>query len=230
MIGSISDHQLSLLPNINEIRERDFPLFERKGRIYLDSTATSQEPQTVKNAMHEYRCNTIRGSNHSKNSLEAREAENQFEEAREKLLNFFGAGNYILCFTSGTTDSSNWLATRFPFKRDDLLILTNIEHNSQLVTFRNIARVYGAKIKFIPENAITGQIDLYTLNKLVKKHKKGKILINLIHASNVTGVINPVQEVRKIIGERGFIYLDMAQSAGHMPINLDELDVDSDDI
>lgn len=226
MIESISDLEFSLLPNIDEIRERDFPLFEKNGRIYLDSTATSQEPQSVKNEIHEYRSSRIRGSNHSKNSFEARQAEVHFEEAREKIRLFFRASNYILCFTSGTTESSNWIATRFPFRKGDLLILTDIEHNSQIVTFRNLAARCGVIIEFIPENASNGQIDLDILNSVVKKHRGGKILINLIHASNVTGVINSVRDVRKIIGERGFIYLDMAQSAGHMPIDLDELDVD----
>ncbi|MGE5355221.1 MAG: aminotransferase class V-fold PLP-dependent enzyme [Deltaproteobacteria bacterium] len=226
MIESISDHQLFLLPNVNDIRAKDFPLFETKRRIYLDSTATSQEPQSVKNIMHEYRSNTIRGSNHSKNSQEARTADQDFEESRLKLSDFFNAGNYILCFTSGTTDSSNWIATRFPFEKDDLLVLTNMEHNSQIVTCRNLAHKHGVKIEYIPENVSTGQIDLEILSEVINKHRKGKILLNLVHASNVTGIINPVAEARKIIGDRGYIYLDMAQSAGHLQVDLDELDVD----
>jgi len=215
-----------LLSNVHKIRELDFPLFDASGRIYLDSTATTQEPQSVKNIMHEYQTQPIGGSNHSKNSLEARRANDRFEEARQKLQLFFNAKNYIVAFSGGTTDSSNWVATRFPFKKGDMLILTNIEHNSQIVTARNMARRVGVHIEYVPENDVTGQIDLEKLRSIVSNRKKGKILLNLVHASNVTGVINRVREIRNIMGERGFIYLDMAQSAGHIPIDLDALDID----
>lgn len=214
------------LPNVHEIRALDFPLFDAYNRIYLDSSATTQEPQSVKNLMYDYRSHTLRGSNHSKNSTEAREANLRFEEAREKLELFFNAKNYIVAFTGGTTDSSNWLALRFPFEKDDLLILTCIEHNSQIVTARNMAQKMGAKIEYIPDNPTNGQIDLVKLHSVISNHKKGKILLNLVHSSNVTGIINPVREIRQMMGERGFIYLDMAQTAGHCPIDLDSLDVD----
>ena len=215
-----------LLPDIQEIRAVDFPLLVNTGRIYLDSTATSQEPQSVKNRMHLYRSQTIRGSNHSKNSTEAREAQYAFEEVRQKLIKFFHAQNYIVGFTGGTTDSSNWVATRFPFKRGDLLVLTDVEHNSQIVTARNMARRAGADVAYVPANARDGRIDLNALRAIVNKRKKGNILLDLVHVSNVTGIINPVKEIRNIIGKRGFIYLDMAQSAGHIPIDLDLLDID----
>ncbi|WP_455369602.1 aminotransferase class V-fold PLP-dependent enzyme, partial [[Eubacterium] cellulosolvens] len=71
-----------------------------------------------------------------------------------------------------------------------------------------------------------GRLDIEYLKKIVSETKSGKILLNLIHVSNLSGIINPVKEIRRILGDRGFIYLDIAQSAGHMPINLDELDVD----
>lgn len=215
-----------LLPNIDKIRSRDFPLFEKYGRIYLDSTATSQEPQSVKDKMHEYRSTHIRGSNHSKNSAEAREAQQRQEESREKLKRFFGSYNYLTGFTAGTTDSSNWVATRFPFEKGDVLVITEAEHNSQILTARNMAREKGADVYYVPVNLPDGRLDLERFRKIVSQRKKGKILLDLVHASNVSGVINPVEEIREILGNRGFIYLDMAQSAGHIPINLDKLDVD----
>jgi cysteine desulfurase/selenocysteine lyase len=214
------------LSNIKEIRKKDFPIFDNVKRIYLDTAATSQEPLLVKEKIHEYRINHIRGSNHSKHSSEAVEAKEKYEQSRKKLQDFFHASNYIVVFTSGTTGTSNWIATRFPLTGEDLLIITEAEHNSQIVTARNIARKVGADICYIPVFLPEGDLNLDVLKKVVSKRKSGKILLNLVHASNVSGIINPVKEIRKILGNNGFIYLDLAQSAGHMPIHLDDLDVD----
>jgi cysteine desulfurase/selenocysteine lyase len=215
-----------LLKDVDSIRKSDFPLFDKEKRVYLDSTATSQEPQSVKDRMHEYRSTHIRGSDHSKNSAEAREAQSRHDEARQKLMDFFNSHDYIVGFTSGTTDSSNWVASRFPFEKGDALLITEAEHNSQILTARNMAKDKGVDVSYVPVTLPEGRLNLDYLRKFVSKRKKGKILLNLVHASNVSGVINPVREIRDIIGDKGFIYLDMAQSAGHMPIDLDSLDID----
>jgi cysteine desulfurase/selenocysteine lyase len=215
-----------LLEDVETIRGRDFPLLDRSQRVYLDSTATSQEPQPVKDRMHDYRRANLRGSNHSKNSAEAREAQLRHDEARQKLIAFFNSHNYLVGFTGGTTDSSNWVASRFPFEKGDALLITEAEHNSQILTARNLAREKGADVCYIPITLPEGRLDLKYLKEVVSKRKKGKVLLNLVHVSNVSGVINPVSEIRQILGDRGFIYLDMAQSAGHLPIDLDALDVD----
>ena len=215
-----------LLPNIAEIREKDFPLFERLKRVYLDSTATSQEPQSIKDKMYKYRSNNLRGSNHSKNSAEAREAQKQYDAARTNLVGFFSSNNYLTGFTGGTTDTSNWIATRFPFEKGDRLILTEAEHNSQILTVRNIASKYGVEVRYVACSKDDGRLDLSQLRNIMAERKSGKTLLNLVHVSNVTGVVNPVEEIREIMGDDGFIYLDMAQSAGHKRINLDKLDVD----
>jgi len=224
--GSEQELFPGLLPDVQAIRGRDFPLFDMTKRAYLDSTATSQEPQSVKNRMHEYRSTHLRGSNHSKNSAEAREAQTMNEEARQKVKRFFNSNRYVVGFTSGTTDSSNWIASRFPFEEGDALLITEAEHNSQVLTARNLAWARGADIHYIHTILPEGRLDLGHLKKIVSKRKRGKILLQLVHVSNVSGVINPVDEIRDVLGDRGFIYLDMAQSAGHLPINLDGLDVD----
>jgi len=215
-----------LLHDVYEIRKRDFPLFDRLGRVYLDNAATTQEPQSVRDKMNQYRTSHLRGSSHAKNSAEAREAQYMFDESRRKLESFFNARNYVIGFTGGTTDTSNWIATRFPFKKDDLLLLTGMEHNSQILTARNFAKSAGAEVAYVPVSMPEGRLSLDHLEDIVSKRKKGKILLNLVHASNVTGVINPVEKIRGILGDRGFVYLDMAQSAGHMPVDLDKMDVD----
>lgn len=216
-----------LLPEVHEIRKRDFPLFDQKQRIYLDTTATSQEPQSVKDRMYEYRTSIIRGSNHSRNSAEAREAQHRLEEARRTLERFFKASNYTAVFTSGTTASSNWVALRFGFRKGDLVLIPLMEHHSQMLTHRRLAEQAGAAVRFVPVTRPEGRLDLDALERLVAARRdKNRILMSLSHVSNVSGVVNPVAEVKRILGKRGILYLDIAQSSGHMPIDLDKLDVD----
>ncbi|MFH1785615.1 MAG: aminotransferase class V-fold PLP-dependent enzyme [Candidatus Micrarchaeota archaeon] len=213
-----------LLPNIETIRGTDFPLFGANGRVYLDSGATSQEPKTVMERMMNYRTSTIRGSNHSKMSVEARRAQEEYENAKSKLRRFFEANNYHIVFTSGTTGSSNLLATRFAYDRDTVVLMTGAEHNSQIVTARNFASASGVRYGYVPVS-LDGRMDIDKLRYVTRQHT-GTILLNLVHVSNVTGVVNDVEMIRKAVGDRVFIYLDMAQSAGHIPIDLDSLGVD----
>jgi len=176
--------------------------------------------------MDDYRRTHIRGSSHSEHSAEAREANTQFNDAKRKLQNFFLANNYHVVFTGGTTDSSNSMASRFPFNEGDLLLLTEMEHHSQMLTHRKLAGKCGTDVMYVPICLPDGRLDIDHMKRIVSQRRRGNILLNLVHVSNVTGVINPVKEIRDILGDRGCIYLDMAQSAGHLPINLDDLDVD----
>jgi len=222
--------ETKLFPGLNyfvhKLRTNEFPFLDYSRRIYLDSTATSQEPLSVINKIYKYRTNYVRGSNHSKNSKEARRVQEAYEESKRKLTDFFCATDYQIGFTSGTTGSSNLIATRFPFKKGDLLLITEMEHNSQILTARNFAKMQGATVKYIPISYPDGRLDLDYLKKVVDSWKTGKILLNLVHVSNVSGVINPIKKIRNILGADSYIYLDMAQSAGHMPINLNKLAVD----
>ncbi|MFA6530806.1 MAG: aminotransferase class V-fold PLP-dependent enzyme [Candidatus Micrarchaeia archaeon] len=213
-----------LLPHIDEIRGREFPLFGKHGRVYLDSGATSQEPRSVMERMFEYRLSHLRGSNHSVHSAEARQAQEDYEGAKAKLRSFFHANDYGIAFTSGTTGSSNLLATRFNYDGISLVLATEAEHNSQIVTARNCADAAGVGFNLVPVLR-DGSVDFDEFNYILKK-STGRILFNLVHASNVTGAINNVEKIRQIAGDRVLIYLDMAQSAGHIPIDLGELGVD----
>ena len=218
-----------MIPEVYDIRDEDFPQLDAHGRVYLDSGATSQEPNSVKERMHRYKMHEIRGSNHSENSVEARHAQEGYESARANVQEFFGAHDYSVAFTSGTTGSSNAVASRFPFTRGDLLLLTEMEHNSQIMTARNAARRAHAHVEYVPVDH-EGYLDLDALDAILAKQGDGRVLMNLVHASNVTGIVNPVREIREIIdrrvGDRGFMYLDVAQSAGHIPIDLDDLGPD----
>jgi cysteine desulfurase/selenocysteine lyase len=215
-----------LLQNIGEIRVKEFPNLDKLGRVYLDNGATTQVPKSVIDRMHEYRTSHLRGSNHSENSDEAGEYQARYEEAKEKISRFFGARNYHIALTSGTTAASNLLGARFLFEPGDLLLITDMEHNSQVLTVRNYAKKSGADVRYVPVVLPEGRLDLDALQKIVSESKATRILLMLVHVSNVTGVINPIKQIRKMMGDRALIYLDMAQSAGHMPINLYELGAD----
>jgi selenocysteine lyase/cysteine desulfurase len=124
--------------------------------------------------MYQYRKSVIRGSNHSKNSAEAREAQSRFEEAREKIQKFFRADNYHVIFTSGTTNSSNWIAERFDFRRGDMVLIPLMEHHSQMLTHKNLAGKNDIPFKFVPVTRPEGRLDLEASknNQRMKRTRK----------------------------------------------------------
>jgi cysteine desulfurase/selenocysteine lyase len=213
-----------LLSQVETIREQEFPCFIRDRRVYFDNGATTQEPSSVIKEANAYRLEHTRGSAHSKNSAEARRTSELFDAARHELASFFQAKNYAVAFTSGTTGSSNFLAGTFPFTLEDLLVISELDHNSQVLTPRQQAERAGAKVAQIRQSQ--GRMDLEHLAEIVQEHPQGNILVTIIHGSNVTGSITDPKLVREIIGEKPFLYLDMAQTAGHIPITLDDRVVD----
>jgi cysteine desulfurase/selenocysteine lyase len=122
--------------------------------------------------MSEYRQAFPRGSNHSKNSAEARRIGEDVHAAKEKVRSFFGAHDYELAITSGTTESSRLIATRADFKADDIAMITYMEHTSSMVTQRNFARQAGARVKYVPVLLPCGRLDLNELSRISKKRKE----------------------------------------------------------
>ncbi len=221
---NIKEQLQQIFPNQDVIRQRDFPLLDKLNRIYLDNTATAQEPFTVINRMHEFRLTHIRGSNHSENSVEAKTYDKLVDEVRKKLVSFFHASNYCVVFTKNTTESSNIVGCRFPFDKDSTLIATEMEHNSEIVTSANMCYKAGGKVQFAPIDK-QGRLDLEKLDELIRQ-AKGMVLLNIVHIANFTGLINPIGEIKKRYGDKIFVYADLAQSGGHLAINLDEMNVD----
>jgi len=221
---TIKEELNQIFPQQDEIRQHDFPLLDKLNRIYLDNTATSQEPFSVINQMHEFRLHTIRGSNHSENSFEAKHYDTLLKEVRQKVSDFFHASNYCIVFTKNTTESSNLIGCRFPFDQDSTLIVTEMEHNSEIVTSANMCQKTGGKVQYAPID-VNGRLDLEKLDDLIQQ-AKGKVLLNIVHIANFTGLINPLKEIKKRYGDKIFVYADLAQSGGHLPINLNEMNVD----
>ncbi len=209
---------------------KDFPILNRtvhgKPLVYLDSAATSQKPHQVIQAMVEcyecYNANVHRGV-HSL-SMEATE---RYELARRKVADFIHAPSASqVIFTRNTTESINLVA--FAWARQhvgpgDNILVTEMEHHSNLVPWQRLAAERDAKLRFIPVTD-EGTLDLSSLDSLMTPRTR---LVAIIHVSNFLGTINPVQEICRRAHQAGArVLVDGAQSVPHMPVNVQEMDCD----
>ncbi|HVH30236.1 MAG TPA: cysteine desulfurase [bacterium] len=208
----------------------DFPLLNRsvhgKPFVYLDNAATSQKPRRVIDALvryySDYNANVHRGI-----YAIAEEATRRYEESRAKVAAFIGARRpEELVFTRGTTEAINLVAYawgRANIHAGDEILLTEMEHHSNLVPWQLLAAQTGAALKFIPFDG-HGVLQLDAYERLLSERTK---LVALTHVSNVLGTINPVQEIAARAHAAGAqVLIDGAQSAPHMPVNVADLGVD----
>ena len=210
---------------INKIRS-DFPIFADKSLVYLDSAATTQKPKQVIDAVSDfysnYYANVHRGIYEL--SLKATEA---YHSARQKVSNFINASDWrSVVFTGGTTESINLVAYSWARKnlnnRDEILI-TEMEHHSNIVPWQLVAEEIGVTLKYIPINT-DGTLDLSDIDKLITNKTK---LVSVIHQSNVFGTINPIKTIINHAKKVNAITLiDAAQSIPHSPIDVQDLDCD----
>lgn len=211
------------------IRE-DFPLLERtiggKRLVYLDSASTSQKPRVVLDALQayyrDYNANVHRGIYRI-----AEEATARYEGAREKLAAFLGAPRAEeIIFTRGTTEAINLVAAtwgRTNIGAGDEIVLTEMEHHSNIVPWQLLAAERGARLRYIPVTD-EGRLDLSALDRLLTERTK---LVALTHQSNVLGTINPVRQIAdhaRAAGAR--VLVDAAQSVPHQAVNVATLGVD----
>ena len=209
----------------------DFPILQRETRlgvplVYLDSTATSQKPVAVIESMD----NFYRQSNaniHRGIHFLAEESTALYESSRERIATFIGASRASqVVFTRNTTESLNIVAFswgRAFLKPGDLVILTEMEHHSNLVPWQMLAAERNLQLEFIPVTP-DGLLDLNEYKRLLGLQPR---LVSFTHMSNVLGTINPAREIIQQAHEVGAItVLDGAQSVPHFPVNVQELDVD----
>ncbi len=208
---------------------KQFPILSRKiGKhplVYLDNAATTQKPLSVIQAMDDYYSHTNANIHRGIHQL-AEESTRDFESARERTASFLGVSSREIIFTRGTTDSINQLARMLSpiIKRGDEIVITQLEHHSNLVPWQQLAKQKGALLRFIPLSKTTGQLSLASLSKIITSKTK---IVSLTHVSNVLGSISPVKEIVARAHEVGaFVVLDAAQSVGHLPLSLSKLDVD----
>lgn len=224
-----SIHTSPGLTDLENIR-REFPILNRlvngKPMIYLDNAASSQKPNSVLAAMQHYYTHTHANVHRGVHTL-SQEATELFENARRKIAAYIGApSEREVIFTKGTTESINLIAYTFGYSQlneGDEVILSEMEHHSNIVPWQIVCKHRGASIRVIPVSD-DGTLDMEWLSKNISDKTK---LISVTHVSNTLGTINPVQEIIRIAHDQGVpVMLDGAQAAPHLNINVQALDVD----
>ncbi|SEI79101.1 cysteine desulfurase [Paenibacillus polymyxa] len=211
------------------IREQ-FPILHQEINghplVYLDNAATSQKPLAVIEAIKHYyefdNSNVHRGVH----TLGSR-ATDAYEGAREKVARFLNAKrSQEIIFTRGTTTALNLVASsygRANCKEGDEIVITQMEHHSNLIPWQQVAKATGANLKYIPLQE-DGSVDLADVEKTVTEHTK---IVAIAHVSNVLGVVNPVKEIAAIAHRKGaVIVVDGAQSTPHMKVDVQDIDAD----
>jgi cysteine desulfurase/selenocysteine lyase len=214
---------------VNRIRA-DFPILERsvrggRGLVYLDNAASSQKPAVVIDALADYyrryNANVHRGIH-----TLSEEATDEYEKARRKIQHFINAGApEELIFVRNTTEAINLVAHSYGerLREGDEILLTEMEHHSNLVPWQMLADRKGARLRFIGLND-DGTLDLEGLGGLLTDRTR---IVALSHMSNVLGTINPVEEITVRAHQAGaVVLLDAAQSVPHLPVDVQALDCD----
>ena len=223
------DPDLAVL-DIEHVRGQ-FPILSREIKpgvplIYLDSAATSQKPRQVIEAMSTYyerhNANVHRGIH-----LLAEEATTSFESSREKVAEFIGAESARqVIFTRNTTEAINLVAyswARANLDTGDLIVLTEMEHHSNMVPWQILAEERGVRLAFITVTE-DGLLDLSSFHDLLEEKPR---LVAFTHMSNMLGTINPVKEMTRLAQDSGAVVLiDGAQAVPHLPVNV--LDIGAD--
>ena len=215
--------------DINKVRE-DFPILARevygKPLVYLDNAATTQKPLCVLDAMRDEYLN-VNANVHRGVHYLSQQATDLHEAAREKVRQFINARKIEeIVFTRGTTEAINLVASSFcqsQMEAGDEVIVTEMEHHSNIVSWQLQAMKRGIVVKHLP---ITddGQLDLSTLNSQISNRTK---LVSVAHVSNVLGTVNPVEEIIKIAHAHGIpVLVDGAQSAPHFKVDVQAMDCD----
>jgi len=211
-------------------RRADFPVLDQlvhgKPLVYLDNAATSQKPRAVIEALRHYYEHDNSNVHRGIHELSQRATEG-YENARAKVAKFLGAAKAEeIVFTRGTTEAINLVAQTWGLEnlqRGDVILLTEMEHHSNIVPWQLLARRTGAELKFVPVQE-DYQLDVEAAEKLLGDRVK---LFSFTHISNVLGAVNPVARLCQKARELGVVTLvDAAQSAGHRPVNVQELGCD----
>jgi len=215
--------------DIEKIR-RQFPVLHQevhgKPLVYLDNAATTQKPQSVLDALTTYYNHDNSNIHRGAHALADR-ATRYFEETRETVRDFIHAREAAeIIFTKGTTESINLVAATFGRKfigEGDEIIISTLEHHSNIVPWQMVCEEKGATLKIIPITE-SGEIIYEEFEKLLSNKTK---LVSIVHASNALGTINPVEQIIKAAHAVGAkVLLDGAQSTSHLQVDVQALDCD----
>jgi cysteine desulfurase/selenocysteine lyase len=223
-------HQVSKRPiDWNAVRE-DFPILDQQVHghplIYFDNAATTQKPRAVVEALRSYYEHDNANVHRGLHELSSRATE-AYESARQRVATYLGAASADeIVFTRGTTESINLVAQAWGGRflgAGDVILLTEMEHHSNLVPWQLLAERIGASLRFVPVRD-DGTLALEELGQLLTPEVK---LFAFTHVSNSLGTINPVTELCRKAREIGAVTMvDGAQSAGHLPVDVQELGCD----
>ena len=214
--------------DVYKIRE-DFPILGKKVNntdlIYFDNAATSQTPNQVIDVISSYYKENNSNIHRGLHSLSA-DATNKYENSRSIIKNHFGAAHdHEIIFTSGTTHGINIISSgleKFISSKDELIV-SEMEHHSNIVPWQMLCEKTGSKLKVIPIND-DGTLDMDEYKSLLTNQVKF-VFIN--HVSNTLGIVNPIKEIIDLAHKnKSKVLIDGAQGAAHFKINLQELDVD----
>jgi cysteine desulfurase/selenocysteine lyase len=223
-VGGVDTHGL----NIEQIR-KDFPMLQThvdgKPLVYFDTAATNYKPQVVIDKLQELY--TSKYGKIDENHTFSQIMTDSFDETRAKAAQFMGAeGPENIVFTTGSTQGINIIANGFGravLKDDDEVLITMLEHHSNIVPWQIACQVSGAKLMVAPINS-AGEVDLQQFEKMLSPKTK---IVSLTHSSNVLGTMLPVKEMVKMAHRLNIpVLIDGAQTAPHMPVNMQDIDCD----
>lgn len=214
--------------DIETIR-KDFPILQRKVNgyplVYLDNAATSQTPRQVIDVIVDYYSNYNANIHRGVHAL-SQQATDAYEESRKILQRHFNAARaYEVLFTSGTTHGINLVASGFTgiLKSGDEVLVSAMEHHSNIVPWQMLCERTGAVLKVIPMTP-AGELDMVTYETLLSTRTR---LVFCNHVSNALGTINPIRDLIRLAHRAGAaVLIDGAQAAPHLRVDLQELDVD----
>src|SRR5690625_720357 len=215
--------------DVLEVRKQ-FPILEQNVNghplVYLDSSATSQKPIQVIEALDDYYRKHNSNVHRGVHTLGTR-ATDLYEGAREKVKNFINAqSTKEIIFTRGTTTAINIIAQSYGkanVKEGDEIVLTEMEHHSNIIPWQQVAKATGARLKYIPLQE-DGTVILEDVRQTITENTK---IVAIAHVSNVLGTVNPIKEIAEIARANDAVtVVDGAQGAPHMKVDVQDLDCD----
>ena len=215
--------------DILENIRNEFPILDQKingeDLVYLDNAASTQKPKSVINAIKDYYENDHSNVHRGVHTLSVRATE-AYENARCKVADFLNSPNkHQIIFTKGTTESVNLIASSVTnlIQENDEILISSMEHHSNIVPWQELCKRTGAVLKVIPINE-NGELLIDEYESMVSDKTK---LVSVVHLSNTLGSINPIEDIIRIAKSYDVItMIDGAQAAGHLPIDVQELDCD----
>ena len=204
-----------------------FPIYkvQNKNFIYLDSASTTLKHESSISKLKEYNSEYSANIHRSVYPI-AEKATYEFEESRHKVANFINSKSEEIIFTKSATESINLIAYSWGLsnlKKDDVILISKMEHHSNMVPWQFVAKKTGCILKYIPV-LDDGTLDLESFESLLSSNVK---LISLIHQSNVLGIVNPIEGIIKKAHQNGtLVMIDAAQSISHIEIDVKKIDCD----